>query len=157
MASGRSREPPVVQIADLAAADTDVARRAVDVLADVALKLGHEGLAEAHDFTVGLASGIKVGAALGAADRKTGHGILEALLEAQEFDNGKVDGGIKTKASLERAEGRVVLDAVSAVHMILEFVIHPYHTEFDGTLRLDHPLQDAGLLVLRMGVDQRLD
>ena len=36
-------------IADLAAANADVARRDVHVRADVAIELGHERLAEAHD------------------------------------------------------------------------------------------------------------
>ena len=39
-------------VADLAPADADVARRHVDVGADVAIELGHEALAEAHDLAL---------------------------------------------------------------------------------------------------------
>ena len=52
------------QEADLAGADTDVARGDVGVLADVAVELGHEGLTEAHDLAVVAALGVEVGAAL---------------------------------------------------------------------------------------------
>ena len=76
-----------VEVADLAAAHADVAGGHVDVLADVAVQLGHEALAEGHDFLVGLALGVKVRAALAAADGQTRQRVLEDLLKAQEFDD----------------------------------------------------------------------
>ena len=88
-----------VHVADLTAAAAQVAGGAVDVLADVAVQLGDEGLAEAHDLSVALATGVEVGAALGAADGQAGHGVLEHLLKAQELDDGQVDGGVDRKST----------------------------------------------------------
>jgi hypothetical protein len=50
-------------------------------------KLRHEALAETHHLSVALALRIKIASALASADRKTGQGVLEALLEAEELDN----------------------------------------------------------------------
>src|SRR5690606_34809828 len=72
-------------VADLALADADVARGHVGVLASMAVELGHERLAEAHDLPVGPATRIEVGAALAAADRHAGQRVLEGLLESQEL------------------------------------------------------------------------
>ena len=74
-------------IADLAAADADVAGRHVHVGADMAVELGHEALAEAHDLAVALALGIEVGAALAAAHRQAGQRVLEGLLEGEELED----------------------------------------------------------------------
>ena len=46
------------------------------------IHIRHEGLAETHDFGIGFALGVKVGAALSAAHGQAGEGIFEALLEA---------------------------------------------------------------------------
>ena len=48
------------KIADLTAAYTDITGGNVGVRSDMAEKLGHEALAEGHDFAVGFALGIKV-------------------------------------------------------------------------------------------------
>ena len=56
------------QVADLTAAHAHVAGGDVHVRPNVAVQSRHEALAEAHDLGVGLAGGIKVGAALGTAD-----------------------------------------------------------------------------------------
>ena len=74
-------------VADLARADADVAGRHVDVGADVAVELGHEALAEAHDLVDALALGIEVGAALAAAHRQAGQRVLEGLLEGEELQD----------------------------------------------------------------------
>src|SRR5699024_7213281 len=83
------------EIADLAAAHADVAGRHVDIGADVAVQRVHKALAEAHDFGVRLAAGVKVGAALAAADGQAGQGVLEHLLKAQELDDAGVYGGVE--------------------------------------------------------------
>ena len=142
-----------IHIADLTAAAAQVAGGAVDVLADVAVQLGHVGLAETHDLGVALAAGIKVRAALGAADGQAGQGILVHLLKAQELDDGQVDGGMEPQAALVGAQGAVELDAVAAVDLIVALVIQPGDAELDGPLGLDHPLQKGCLLILGMGVD----
>ena len=145
-----------IQVADLTAAHAQVAGGAVDVLADVAIQLGHEGLAETHDLGIAAAAGVEVGAALGTADGQTGHSVLKDLLEAQELDDGQVDGGIEAQTALEGTEGRVVLNAVAAVDVPLVVVVLPGHAELDGALGLDHALQQAGLLILGVGVDDGL-
>ena len=72
---------------DLAAADPDVTRRHVDVLADVAIELGHHRLAEAHDLAVRLPFRIEVGPALRAAHRQAGEAVLENLLEPEKLEH----------------------------------------------------------------------
>ncbi len=74
-----------VQVADLASTNAHVTSGDVDVGTDVTIQLGHEGLAETHNLSVGLAGGVKVGTALSAADGQGGQSILEGLLEAQEL------------------------------------------------------------------------
>ena len=145
-----------IQIADLTAAHAQVAGGAVDVLADVAVQLSHEGLAEAHDLGIAAAAGVEVGAALSAADGQAGQSILIDLLEAQELDDGQVDGGVKTQAALERAKSRVVLNAVAAVDMPNVVVVLPSDAEGDSALGLDHTLQQANLLILGVSVDDGL-
>ena len=108
-------------------------------------KLGHEALAEAHDLPVGFALGIKIAAALTAADGQAGQAVLEDLLEAQEFDDGGVDGGMETQTALVGTDGRVELNAVTAVHLHVAVVIHPGNAEHDGTFGLNQTLQDAPL------------
>src|SRR5690606_26649728 len=67
-------------VADLALTDADVASRDVGVLTQVAVQLGHEALAEAHDFVVAAPLRIEVAAALARADRHAGESVLEHLL-----------------------------------------------------------------------------
>src|SRR5690606_25555405 len=64
-------------VADLAHADADIAGRHVGIFAEVPVQLGHEGLAETHDLAIGAAARIEIRAALAAADRQAGQGILE--------------------------------------------------------------------------------
>ena len=95
--------------------------------------------------------GVKVRAALAAAHGQAGQAILEALLKAEELDDGKVDRGMEAQAALIGADGRVELDAVAAVDLDLTGVVHPGHTEHDDALGLDKALDQAGLLVLGVG------
>ena len=82
------------EIPDLAAADADVTRGDVGVLAEVAVELVHERLAEAHDLAIRSAVRVEVGAALAAADALTGQRVLEDLLEAEELDDRQVHRGV---------------------------------------------------------------
>src|SRR5690606_33915202 len=103
------------EIADLAAAYADVARRHVGVLAQVTVELGHEGLAEAHDLAVGTAARIEVGAALSAADRQSRQRVLEGLLEAQELDDSEIHRRVEPEPALVGPERGIELDAEAAV------------------------------------------
>ena len=136
------------QIADLTGAHADVAGGHVGELADVTVELGHEALAKTHDLSVALALGIEVAAALAAADGQTGEAVLQDLLEAQELQDGQVDGGMEPQAALIGADGGVELDTVAAVDLHLALVIYPGHPEAHHALGLHEGLDDAVGLVL---------
>ena len=140
------------QIADLTGAHADVAGGHVGIRADVALQLGHEGLAEAHDLVAALALGVEVRAALAAAHGQAGEGVLEHLLKAQELDDGQVDGGMEPQAALGGADGGGELHAVTPVYLNLALIVHPGYPEQQAALGLHHAVHDAhfgqlGLLI----------
>ena len=89
-----------VHVADLTAAHAHVAGGNVLVRADAVPELQHEGLAEAHDLVVGLAHGVEVGAALGAAHREGGEGVLEGLFETEELEHGRGHRTVEAEAAL---------------------------------------------------------
>ena len=141
------------EVADFAAADADVTGGNVGIGSDMAGKLGHEALAETHDFAVGLAARIEVGAALAAAHGKRGEGVLEGLLKAEELENGESYGRMEAEAALVRPDRGVELDAVAAVDLNDAVVVDPGNAEHDRALGLDHTLEDGGLFVLGVGLD----
>ena len=122
----------------------------------MAVQLGHKALAERHDFTIGLALRVKIGAALAAADRQAGQGVLEDLLKAQELDDAQVHRGMEAQAALVRTDGRVKLHTEAAVHLYVAVVVNPRHAEHDLTLRLEEALQKTFLLVLRILLNHNL-
>src|SRR5690554_742166 len=144
-----------IQEADLPGTDADVTGGDVQILADVARQLGHEGLAEAHYFSVALALGVEVRAALAAAHGQGGQRVLEYLLEGQELEHAQVDRGVETQAALVRADSAVHLHAVAAVDVNLTVIIHPRHAEHDDPLGLDQALDDARLEVLGVFFQER--
>lgn len=103
---------------------------------------------------------------------ETSQSILEGLLEAEELEDGKVDGGVKTETALVGAEGRVILHATyerassydstrktdlnteAAVDLRLTAVVFPNDTELNNTLRDLDDLE--GLCVLRVFREERL-
>ena len=145
------------QVADLAAADADVTGGHIGIRADMAVQLGHKALAEAHDLGVRLAVGVKVSAALAAAHGQAGQAVLEALLKAEELQDRQVDGGVEPQTALVGADGGVELDAVAAVDLHLTGIVHPRHAEQNDTLRLDHALDQAGLLIFGVSLNNRLE
>ena len=144
------------QKADLTAANTDIAGRYVGELTDVLAQLGHEGLAETHDLSIGLALRVKVGAALAAAHRQSGQAVLEALLKAEELDNGCVNRGVQTQTALVGADCGVELYTEAAVNLNLALIVNPRYTEHEHALRLYDALHDAVLLELRTSFNNRL-
>ena len=138
------------EVADLAGAHADVTGGDVGVLTHVAVQLGHERLAEAHDLAVAAAVRIEVGAALAAADGQAGQGVLEDLLEAEELHDAEVHAGVEAQTALVRAERGVVLDAEAAVDLHDVLVIDPRDAEDDLTLRLAQAHEDALIVVLRV-------
>ena len=141
------------EVADFSAAHAHVARGDIDIGPDVTVKLGHEAVAEAHDFRVGFACGVKVAAALAAAHGKPREGVLEGLLEGEELHDGEVDIGLEAQAALVGSDGVVELDPETAVDMVDALVVRPRHAENDLSVGLDHAFEDAvfpqNLFVLR--------
>ena len=145
-----------VHVSDLASADADVARGSIGELADVTVQLGHKALAEAHDFLLGLALRVKVGAALAAAHGERGEGVLKDLLEAQELHDREVDGGMETQTAFVGADRGIVLHTVAAVDVGNAVVVHPGDTELYHALRLDKAFQQARFFPFGMFVDDEL-
>lgn len=149
------------EIAYLSAAHTHIAGGHVHVGTDVAVKFGHERVAEAHNFGVGLACGVEIAAALAAAHRKTREGIFESLLESEKFHHGEVDVGLETEPALVRSYRVIELHAEAAVHVPDAFVVLPRHTEDDLPVGFDHSFEDAvaaeELLVLLDGGSERAE
>src|SRR5690625_1652613 len=152
------------QVANLTGADADVTGRHIGVLTHVPMQLGHERLAESHHLTVGSAVRSEVGATLAAADRQTGQGVFEDLLETEELHDAEVDRGVETQPALVRAERGVVLNAKSPIDLDVAGIIDPGDAEDDLALRLAQPHQDRvgsvlGVLALKdlQGLEHLLD
>ncbi|MCY1234518.1 hypothetical protein D9M72_471030 [compost metagenome] len=109
----------------------------------MAVQLGHERLAEPHDFGVAAAAGVEVRTALTAADGHAGEGVLEDLLEAEEFHDAQVDGRVESQAALVGAECRVELHPEAAVDLHAALVIGPRHPENDLAFGFAEPFQDG--------------
>ena len=131
------------EVADLAGSDADVAGGDVGVGPAVAGVLVHEGVAEAHDLCGGGALGVEVGAALAAADREAGEGVLEALLEGEEAEGVLVDRGVEAEAALVGAEGVVVLDAPGGVGADDAVVVDPADGEADDAVGGSEAVEDG--------------
>jgi len=115
-------------------------------LTNVLAELPHERYAELADLVVGLALGVEVASSLGTAHVQAGKGILEDLLEAQELEDGQVDGGVQSETALVGTEGRVELNAVALVDVADALVIFPDNAELDDALGNGDDLES--LLVL---------
>ena len=109
-----------------------------------------------HDFIVGLALRVEVGAALAAAHGKGGQTVLQDLLEAQELQHAKGNGRVEAQAALVGADGAVELNAIATVDLNFAVVIDPRHAELDDALGLDDALKNRSFLVLGMSIDDRL-
>ena len=145
------------QVADLASADTDVARGHVGVRPDVAMEPGHERLAEPHHFLLALALGIEVGAALARTQGQRRERVLEDLLEGEELQHAQIHGRMESKAALVRSDGARHLHPVATVHLHLAAVVDPRDAEGDHALGLHEPLQHPGVAVDGEPIDAELD
>ena len=123
-------------------------------MADVAPEFHHEGLAKAHDFSVGFALRVKVRATLATAHGQAGQGILEDLLEGEELENGGVDAGMETETALVGSNGAVELNAEATVDLRVARVVNPRNTEVDEALGFDNTLHDGD--VRWIGLKNRL-
>ena len=64
---------------------------------------------------------------------------------------------MEAQAALVGPDGAVHLDAVAAVDLHLAVAVDPGDAEHDDAFRLDHALEDLGLLVFRVLLDERPD
>jgi hypothetical protein len=119
------------------------------------VQLVHERLAEPHHFVVALALRIEVRASLAAPQGQRGQRVLEDLLEGEELQQAQVDGRMKTKPALVGTDGAVHLHPEAAVDPNLSLVVHPGNPEEHRPLRHDHALEDPGLAVLRLAVQNQ--
>ena len=62
-------------------------------------------------------------------------------------------GGMEAQTALK---GPMALNAETAVHLHIAFVVHPRHPENHGSFRLDDPLVDIGFHKFGMLFDRRL-
>ena len=145
------------EVANLATTDADIAGRYVRIGADMAIQLGHEGLAEAHDLIVALALGIEVRTAFAAAHGEGGEAILEDLFKGEKLEDAEGDGGVKAQAALIGSNGAVHFDAVAAIDLHLALVVEPGDAEHDHTLGFHQSIQDARLAIGLVGLDHRID
>ena len=145
------------EVADFATAYADVASGNVLIGTDVAIELGHEGLAETHDLSVALSAGSEVGAALATAHGECGECVLECLLKAEELQDGEVDRGVEAQTAFVRANGGIELYAIADVDLYFAFVVDPGYTERDDAFGFHKALDELCLLKLRMLVVDVLD
>ena len=139
-----------LEIADFTAAYADVTCRNVHIRTDVSPELKHEGLAETHDLSVGLALWVEVGATLSATHRKSCEGVLEYLLKSEEFEDGRVYRRVEAETALVWTDGVVELDPVAGIGLNLTVVVNPCDAECENSVRLHEPLNNLGVFKLRM-------
>jgi hypothetical protein len=135
-------------VADFARAHADVPSRYVGVLADVAMELYHEGLAEAHNLAVTFSLGVEVRAAFGAAHGKRRQAVLEDLFEAEEFEHAERHGRVETHSPFVGADRVVELDPPRTVGADVSLVVLPGDTKDHHAVGFGHTLQDLRLSVL---------
>lgn len=92
-------------------------RRRFSILAGAPKAETPTHVAETTDLVVRAALGVKVGSTLSSTHVQASQSVLEDLLEAEELENGQVDGRVQTKSTLVRSEDRRELNAVSAVNV----------------------------------------
>jgi hypothetical protein len=122
----------------------------------VSVQLGHEGLAESHDFRIGLAVRIKVGAAFAAADRQTGQAVLEDLFKAEELDDARIDVRSKSQTAFVGSDCTVEFISVALVDLDFAVVVNPDNAEGDSSFGLGQSFEQSSLFIFGVLVDDRL-
>lgn len=130
------------KISDFSSADTHITGRNVHIGSDIAIKFGHERLAEAHDFGIALAGRVEVRAAFCAAHGQRSERVFESLLEAQKLHGVEINVFLKTKSAFERPDCVVELHAISAIYVIYTVVIHPWNAEDDLSFGFDYAFEN---------------
>ena len=133
-----------------ATAYTDITGRYIHIRTQVAPQFQHKCLAETHDFRIALATGGEVRTAFTATHRKRSQCILECLLEAEEFQNRKVDGSMETDTAFVRTDSVVELYTITEIGLNFPSVVYPSDTESEDTIRLYQSFDDLGFFKFGM-------
>ena len=144
-------------VTDLARTDADVTRRHIDIRADVAMQLGHETLAKAHDLMIAFPFRIEIRSALTPAQRQAGERILEGLLESQKLEHAFVYARMKADPTLVWSDGIVVLHSPATLDANILIVILPADPETYDTIGFRDPAQDLRLVILFLVLDETVD
>jgi len=139
-------------VTNLTATNTDITSRDISVSTDMPAQFAHKGVAELADLVVRLALGVEVGTTLTTAHVKAGKSILKDLLEAEELEDGEVDGRMEAETALVGAQCAVELHTETTVYLELAFVVFPGYAELDQALRDGGDLE--GTLVVRLLLEE---
>ena len=120
----------------------------------MAIEFTHEGLAERHDFAVGFALRVEVGAAFAAAHREGGEGVLEDLFESEELQDAEVHGRMEAEAALVGADCAVELNAVALIDLDFALVVNPGNLEENGAFRNDDAFENFVLFITGVSVEE---
>ena len=138
------------QVADFTTPDIDVTRRDINVIANVAIQLVHEGITETHDLTIGTLPGVEIRTALGPANTHAGKSVLKHLFKSKKFQHRLVDRGMKAQPALVGADQVTVLYPPAAIDLNASFIVFPGHAERDNPVRFRQTLQEIFLFVNRV-------
>src|SRR5205814_6038622 len=113
-------------------------------------QFGHERFAEVHDLIVRFALWIEVGTALATAHRQRSQRIFKDLFEREKLQDAGIDRRMEAQTTLVWPKGAVHLDAPSAVHMDLSFVVNPRNAELNHPLRFDDAFENFAIPIFFM-------
>ena len=88
-----------------------------------------------------------------ASHGQCGQTIFESLFKTKKFQNGKIDGWMKSQAAFVWTNRTIVLNSVTTVDLLLAFIVNPCDTELDNSLWFAYSLNDWD--VFRMSVNHR--
>ncbi|MNV24720.1 hypothetical protein D3C71_1157930 [compost metagenome] len=121
----------------------------------MAIKLGHQRLAETHHFAFAFAFRVEIAAAFTAAHWQGGQRVFKGLLKAEELQDRQVHGRVEAHSAFERTNRGTELDAPRAVHLHLIFVVHPHHAELNHTFGFNQAFKQGHLTITRVFFKER--
>lgn len=88
---------------------SNITSRYIRVPPNMLRELSHEAHAEPPNLVVRFAFGIEIATSFSSAHGEAGKGIFEGLFETEEFEDGKVDRGVKSETTFVWTKRRIVL------------------------------------------------
>src|SRR5690554_4437554 len=131
-----------VHIGYFATTYTNITGGYVGIGTNMTVKLGDKGLAELHDFVVGLSFGVEVGTTFTTTHGQRGETVFQNLLKSQKFKNTQVHRCVKTNAPLVRTDGTVHLHPETTVNLHFTAIIQPGHPKHNHPLGFGHTFQN---------------